>query len=136
MSVRPLRKRIALSAGLAAAGATCWRGGEVIAATTPVGFVASGVGLGLFLTGGILLTGAVLQGRATGALNVLADPDSRAITLRALYAMIAVTLMAAGAATLLASWAGFDPAPVDLLLAFGATAFLATLAVGHMRLAR
>jgi hypothetical protein len=131
-----LHQRLALAGFAAGAGMLAWRAAEAAAALAPALFLLSGVGLGMFVVGAILLLGAVMQGRAAGTLNVFQDPASRAATVRALYAGVATTFIAAGVAVLVVTLGGGPAAPLDLVLTFGAAAFLLTFAWGHAQLSR
>ncbi|XBQ15671.1 MAG: hypothetical protein ABL308_12010 [Oceanicaulis sp.] len=136
MDASALRRRIALSAGLAGAGVIAWRAGEAASGAGPLAFLVSGIGMGVFIVGAILLAGAILQGRASKALDVMTEPASRAVTLRALYGAIGAVLVAGGLSVLGSTTGVLPPAPFDLLLAIGTGAFLFVLAHGQSGLAR
>ncbi|MFW6299871.1 MAG: hypothetical protein ACOC20_03000 [Oceanicaulis sp.] len=135
MTATPLHRRIALAAAAAGLGVLVWRISEAAAAAAPVLLVASGVGLGAFIVGSILLAGAVMQARA-GAPEMLSTEVARNVLTRALYAAIASTVIAAGAAVLVVTGFSGPAAPIDLILAFGAAGFLLVFAHGHAGLTR
>lgn len=131
-----LHQRLALASLIAGAGLISWRAAEAAAALAPPLFLVSGIGLGVFIVGAILLLGAAMQGRTSRGLDILADPEARPVMTKALYAGVATTFIAAGFAVLTVTLGGGPAAPVELILALGAGASLLVFGWGHARLAR